>query len=126
MGLDTSHDCWHGSYTGFSDFRRAVAKAVGIDLDKMDGFVGEFTVEPIAWSSLTPDPIHLFLNHSDCDGVIETNDCGPIAGRLEAIVPILEEQDRGALVFLSHAESARRFARGLRLAAERGEDVEFH
>ncbi len=131
MGLDTSHDCWHGPYSSFNRFRREVAKAVGIDLEQMEGFISRFaapTGDPIAWSSLAPDPIHLFLNHSDCDGSIEAKDCGPIADRLEAIVPTLEKQDaeKRLPAFLSHAESARQFARGLRLAAERGENVEFH
>ena len=29
MGLDTTHDCWHGSYGGFSMWRLEIAKALG-------------------------------------------------------------------------------------------------
>ena len=29
MGLDTTHNAWHGSYTGFTRWRQAVAKAAG-------------------------------------------------------------------------------------------------
>ncbi len=116
MGLDTSHDCWHGSYTGFSRFRSAIAKVVGIDLHKMQGF-GEYGDADIPWASLPADPLWTLLNHSDCDGELLAKDCVPIAERLEAIAP--------ALANLGYAESALTFARGLRLAAERGENVEF-
>jgi hypothetical protein len=30
MGLDTSHDCWHGSYISFGAWRDAVAVAAGL------------------------------------------------------------------------------------------------
>ncbi len=29
MGLDTSHDCWHGAYSAFGRWRRAIAEAAG-------------------------------------------------------------------------------------------------
>ncbi len=38
MGLDTTHDCWHGPYSAFNRWRQAVAKAAGIPLYLMDGF----------------------------------------------------------------------------------------
>lgn len=63
MGLDTTHDCWHGSYHGFNHWRRAVARTVGIDLETMRGFGGDGE-----WNEA--DPITTLLNHSDCDGDI--------------------------------------------------------
>jgi hypothetical protein len=130
MGLDTTHDCWHGGYVSFHDWRKALARCVGLDLEKMQGFVRDGS--GISWDSLPPDPLFKLLYHSDSSGQILVEDCVPIAERLEALVPALRNIDATTEVggHLArnggHAESALTFARGLRLAAERGENVEFH
>jgi hypothetical protein len=39
MGLDTSHDCYHGGYGSFNNLRMAWAKAAGLPpLELMEGF----------------------------------------------------------------------------------------
>ncbi len=38
MGLDTTHDCWHGPYSMFMRWRIFIAKQVGIPLLLMEGF----------------------------------------------------------------------------------------
>lgn len=38
MGLDTTHDAWHGGYMAFNEWRRTLADAAGIPLDLMEGF----------------------------------------------------------------------------------------
>lgn len=39
MGLDTSHNAWHGAYSAFHRWRKALAKAAGLPpLELMDGF----------------------------------------------------------------------------------------
>lgn len=39
MGLDVSHDCWHGSYSTFMKWRCVLAKASGLPpLELMEGF----------------------------------------------------------------------------------------
>lgn len=39
MGLDTSHDCWHGAYSAFMQWRCGIAKAAGLPpLQFMEGF----------------------------------------------------------------------------------------
>ena len=119
MGLDTTHNCWHGSYTSFHRFREELANAIGMpDLKKMEGFGGA-----IAWESLPPDTLHVLLNHSDSDGVIEAKDCLPLAERLEEIVRLhaVYEEDYG----YSWQERALQFAKGLRVAASLGENVDF-
>lgn len=45
---------------------------------------------PLKWESLRPDPIHILLYHSDCDGSIASADCGPIADSLKKLLPKLE------------------------------------
>ena len=113
MGLDVSHDCWHGPYSAFMRFRSQIAMRFGIpDLSRIEGFGG---VTP--WpESIKENPIFVLLDHSDCDGVIEHKDCLPLAERLDAIAPLLESPYR---------EQAIRFADGLRCAHEKDEDVNF-
>jgi hypothetical protein len=144
MGLDTSHDCWHGPYSAFSRFRKALARAAGLPpLFLMEGFYSEpliLTLDrvpqsvrdsvswkteglPIRWDCLKPDPLHALLHHSDCDGELPVKVLIPLAKRLEALVPILKA---GGEENTRWAESAAQFARGCRAAARAREPVEFH
>jgi len=148
MGLDVSHDCWHGAYSSFMRWRQKIAEVAGLPpLDLMEGFWGEehpgvgiFLIDrvikkeempawmrslPIKWECLKPDPIHKLLNHSDCDGEIAVEDCGPISDSLERLIPLLpEENDFGHIG--NWRDKTRKFVEGLRLAASKGENVEFH
>lgn len=80
---------------------------------------------PIKWSSLQPSPLHILLNHSDCDGIIESAHCAAIADALEALLPKLPDGDGGGHIG-DWREKTRQFILGLRRAAEAGEDVDFH
>ena len=112
MGLDTTHDCWHGPYSAFSRWRNGVARAAGIQLRDDGGF----TVPDIPWDKITEanvfgeweeppnDPLWYLLAHSDCEGVIKAAHCGPLADRLQGIVDNL---------------SARALYDDIRLATER-------
>lgn len=123
MGLDTTHDCWHGAYSSFMKFRRVIAKAVGITLDHMEGFASDSAIGHIRWETLTPDPIHTLLNHSDCDGYIEVADLIPLAERLEQIGPTLPDCPDWPDYYRDRAAT---FAKGLRQAWDAKERVEFH
>lgn len=145
MGLDTTHDCWHGPYGAFHRWRKALAHMAGIDLDKMDGFgiPGRSGEMLIRWDTLPPDPLHVLLSHSDCDGQIEVADLLPIADRIDAILATLvptaccpgrfypgDQHDRhGDCIaradYDGFVKACRRFSSGLRLAASLGEPVEF-
>lgn len=114
MGLDTTHDCWSGGYGRFNAFRREVAKTVGMDLDKMEGFSD--LPGAIKWDSIEYDPLHELLNHSDCDGMIESGKCVPLAKRLQEITKFLPDEFK---------QKAIQFSEGLWAAAEAKEDVEF-
>lgn len=113
MGLYTTHDCWHGSYGGFLSWRRAVCEAAG--LGKLDDYVG-FGGDK-QWP--VDDVLVELLSHSDCDGIIPAASCAPLANRLESIL------FHGPVAFI-HRDHTAQFIVGLRLAAEAGEDVEFH
>jgi hypothetical protein len=118
MGLDISHGCWHGAYSAFWRWRAMLADAIGMDLDQMAGYGGERE-----WPTKTVEPLVVLLDHSDCDGWIPWQDCGPLADRLEVILAALPEDDWGHLAD-PHAKT-RRFIDGLREAAAAREDVEF-
>lgn len=143
MGLCTSHDCFSGGYGQFHYFRRCVAEVVGIPLDVMEGFyiaeewliwAGDSELHkemlskrlealPVSWKAFEHDPICILLRHSDCEGEIAWEDAIPIAERLEAIAPHIEWSGRSDWDFKARCLQ---FAEGLRLAAERQENVEFH
>lgn len=77
----------HWAYGGFMRFRIRVAKAIGIDLEKMKGFEGLFsdkTISYLDWPN--KNPIEELLNHSDCDGELSAESCEEIAPILEGII----------------------------------------
>ena len=118
MGLDTTHDCWHGPYSSFMAWRESIAAAAGYPpLRQMNGFGGT-----IDWELFKPDPLRVLLEHSDCEGEIVAADCGPLADRLEQFVPQMKDER----YWHSDRKVTEQFIRGLRLAASRGENVEFH
>lgn len=80
---------------------------------------------PIGWALFEKDPLHLLLRHSDCDGSIASADCGPIADRIESLLPKLPTGDGGGHIGDWRAKT-QAFIDGLRVAAASGEDVEFH
>jgi hypothetical protein len=128
MGLDTTHDAWHGAYSAFSRWREKLAEIVGIPLGLMEGYYHNDPIDkwlPISWEALKPDVLHILLDHSDAEGEIVAEDCGPLADRLEELLPLLpEEKDWGHIG--SWREKTQTFIDGLRLAASRGENIEFH
>lgn len=154
MGLDTSHDCWHGAYSAFMRWRQAIAEAAGLPpLELMEGFYGSLYRDdgaslptlyhghkhadarylesidsrlPIRWACLKSSPLHELLYHSDCDGDIPWQSCGPIADELEKLLPALAKLgDFGGHVGRVE-EKTQTFIDGLRRAAAAQENVEFH
>lgn len=135
MGLDCSHDAWHGAYSAFDRWRQKLAEVAGLPpLDLMDGFYGSRcrlkypdidSKLPISWDCLKPSPLHELLSHSDCDGEIAPDRCGPIADALEALIPLLpDEEDTGHIGIWK--EKTAQFVKGLRAAAAAGEPLDFH
>ena len=155
MGLDISHDCWHGAYSAFMRWRSHIAAAAGLPpLRMMEGIwekdpectiygsgdglgsvrdailerLGQvvYCALPIRWASLKPMPLFELLHHSDCDGFIPAASCGPIADDLQSIV------NSGALDgqdLGGHIgdikEKTQTFIDGLRAASDAKEDVRF-
>lgn len=149
MGLDTSHNAWHGAYSAFMRWRIELAKVAGLPpLHMMKGFwvsgaagydpatvitnesqkesVQRFCENlPIKWECLKPDPLYILLAHSDCDGQIAAEDCGPIADRLEKLLPLLPNGDGGGHIG-NWRDKTEQFIKGLRRAAAANEPLDFH
>jgi hypothetical protein len=149
MGLDCSHGAWHGAYSAFMRWRSKLAEVAGLPpLELMDGFFDPkpygtlyFGQEaggvwdgkrealqaslPISWDCLQPSPLHELLYHSDCEGEIPAERCGPIADALEALIPLLPDEVAGG--HIGHwREQTQTFVDGLRAAAAAGEPLDFH
>lgn len=131
MGLDTTHDCWHGSYSSFNRWRCAVATAAGWKLGDPDELrvVTPETPSDIEqknyqgeWDTDPADPLMVLFAHSDCDGIIHHRHAAPLADRLEALLSSIPTSD----VPPCNNKRTRQFIDGLRLAAAAGENVEFH
>jgi hypothetical protein len=79
---------------------------------------------PISWNCLKPDVLHQLLYHSDCDGSLETEVCGPLADRLSELLPLLPPtEDNGHIG--NWRDKTQKFIDGLRDASAAGEAVEF-
>lgn len=134
MGLDTTHDCFHGAYSSFNRWRTEITKAAGLKtipsdygIEILDIDWDRFTDANIQgrWESPPDDPLMILIIHSDCDGIIPYEYCEHLATRLEQLLPNLREDGEGHLSRLGVKGTTQRFINGLRLAHELNEDVEF-
>lgn len=123
MGIDFSHCDSHWSYYGFHWFRVRLAKEIGIDLEKMEGFedlrsmsTGSFE-KGMSWKGIK-DPIKCLLNHSDCDGRISAKKCAVIYPRLLELIKDWPDDDYDKKQALELAE-------GMKEAAESNQALMF-
>jgi hypothetical protein len=118
MGLDTTHGCWHESYSAFSRWREQLADAAGLpELMTMQGANSDDGSIGQSWEPYSNDALTVLLCHSDCDSAIPHAECARLANRLEELLPKL-----GGEV----ARWTRQFIDGLRRADAAGEAVDFH
>ena len=127
MGLDTTHNCWHGSYSSFNRFREAIISAAS-PLDFMHGpevgdvDFGKYVLHNYAgwWNEgerASKDPLEVLIVHSDCDGWIFPEDADPLADRLEEFIERVDADWQSRV---------REFINGLRSAADQWLPVGFH
>lgn len=99
MGLDTTHDCWHGPYSSFASWRGELAKAAGRETDAE----GDCTVVVDAyewcnfqglWRHEPEDALDVLLVHSDCDGYLFPHQLPRLAQRLEELLPSIGDEWR--------------------------------
>lgn len=72
-----------------------------------------------AWSGSGEDPARILIEHSNCEGFVETADCEPVATRLLTLIAgwdRFEDDD---------TQDAELLAKGLLMAARRNERFEF-
>ena len=79
----------------------------------MYGFGGE-----IEWETLEPNPIHILLNHSDCDGEISWQDCKLVGEALFSIIDKIEDEWVKSKTL--------QFIEGCNLAFSKQENIDFH
>ena len=148
MGLDVTHDCFHGAYSSFTRWRNLLAEAAGYTMSevtdkdladyrykRIDGLNYDLPIERYmgkGWGKEIPavafrgpDPMLLLHLHSDCDGVIKRKHQLPLADRLEELLPKLEHIDGGGHIG-NAADKTRQFIAGLRDAHAAHETVRFH
>lgn len=139
MGLDTTHNAWHGAYGAFSRWRDKLAEVAGYEIANIratsEGYGrdmvlidwGHVTAEQLQgeWDETPADPLLVLIAHSDCDGVIHPAQAGPLADRLEELLPLLPGGDGGGHIGNWH-DKTRQFIDGLRAAVADGEDLGFH
>lgn len=134
MGLDTTHDCWHGPYSQFMRWRQWLnlfemtrrARQGDKAAEKISHLGATDEAIRRAWAEGHYDdqsiPINVLMNHSDCDGEIAAEVCGPLADALEGLLEQMPE--RG--IYNEKRPATLRFIAGLRNAAQANEAVEFH
>ena len=145
MGLDTSHNCWHGAYSAFSRWRNQLAEVAGytffkagdpriyetacLDWGNINATIGDDLLSR-TWPAIpvrpdgTSDALIVLLAHSDCEGEIQADMCAPLADRLEQLLPLLDGDGGGHVG--NYREKTQAFIDGLRDAAAKGEVVGFH
>lgn len=142
MGLDVSHDAWHGGYGLFHLWRQCLANAYGVPLELMEGFwdvkrlsqpdVIKYFTEfpkpplPISWDAVkVPEAVKELLHHSDCDGEIDAKTCGELAKELKRILPKITS------LFPRWTDAdvkdlTKKFADGCEAAFKANEPLDFH
>lgn len=152
MGLDTSHNCWHGAYSGFASWRLDVAHTIGWGTEATalgsatyaipEGRVPEqdppadeeYTVDgethTVEWSKAYDNGVWLGQWDNDPEDVIDVlmihSDCeGIIPHRFcQPLAERLAEiaGDQNGW----ERDATVRFINGLLIAHGRGDDVDFH
>ncbi len=149
MGLNCSHDAFHGAYGKFHRWRRTLADLADYPLlDIMAGFYTQDTEDhcrvlldadahftpnivkdlfyndflPISWDNFKDDPLIELLRHSDCAGDISPESCEKIADRIEYVTSNIVKNVVIDEQFITITET---FVKGLRAAHEANEPLIF-
>ncbi|WP_231489869.1 hypothetical protein [Pedobacter sp. Leaf170] len=117
MGLDTSHNAFHGAYSSFMRFRMQLLELVnGSDISEFEGY-GLDATKPV--STLNDGGLEILFNHSDCDGEISPEDCKKLAESLDAYIPKMDTESE------LYSRSVQ-FRDGCLLAHSLNETLDFH
>lgn len=148
MGLDCSHDAFHGAYSAFNRLRQEVCRAAGgsfpthwkrnpdgTRVEKDGNPVRDTSLEDGSWYigdkyNIESNPgLFEFLNHSDCDGEISPEMCKLVADELEELMPKFKESlppDGGHIALQGgYIKVLSNFIAGCRAAYAAGEPLIF-
>jgi hypothetical protein len=149
MGLDCSHDAFHGAYSAFNRLRQEAARAIGGSFPPhflyddegqlvkgQDGLAvfdedldGAYFYSGEDYSKTTHPGLFEFLEHSDCDGEISPAMCLRVASDLEELLPQVQALGSVAAGHIlnrgGYVEVLRKFIAGCREAAVAGEPLRF-
>lgn len=131
MGLDTTHDAWHGPYSAFREFRDELGKVSGFNVKNYDW--DSITNEQLLghWGDVKPeikdgiydtprhDPILYLLIHQDCEGEIEYQHLPGLMKSLETLRSNFDLSDYTE-------ESLDQFIEGIKSAIDAGQSLGFH
>ena len=98
MGLDFYGSKAHWSYSGFNHFRKRLANEIGIDLENIQGYGGNLSLNKLQ------DDIKSLLDHSDCDGELSFQECEKVAPRLRELISDWDDDDYDKVQALLLAE----------------------
>lgn len=138
MGLDTTHECWHGAYSAFHRWRLKLAEVAGYKIGEIknsDGSIardmviidwGRITHDNIMgkWKKTPDDPLMILIAHSDCDGKIYPRHAKALAKRLEELLVLLPKDDDIGHIG-NWRSKTKYFISGLYAAAKEKKPVEF-
>ena len=136
MGLDCSHGAFHGAYSSFNRFRKALAEACGgSSPPHAPGamFDGQL-IGPDDWfwdDEVVPVEHHAgllaIMEHSDCEGELTPDQCAAVSGFLRWAAPRMTTEASGHLLRAGHTmgDVALRFADGCDRAVAAGESLTF-
>jgi hypothetical protein len=141
MGLDMSHDAWHGAYSAFDRFRTTLTEVAGLPL-VADPVSTSRKVVDVNWDAVsdaniqgewgeklptlrdgTFDPLLLLLVHSDCDGVLHPYHAKLVADRVEELIPLLPAEGGGHIGL--YGDKAQALVDGFRRAHAADEEIVF-
>ena len=118
MGLDTSHNAWHGPYSSFNRFRYWLAARIDINLDDYKGYEEKGS----KYLTTINHPLVYLFNHSDCDGKIHPKKCKQIADGIDSVLKTITRAPENEY-FYNHAIQ---FRDGCLSAFENNEHIDFH
>lgn len=129
MGLDTSHNAWHGAYSAFNRWRSQLAEVAGYPNPSDDYGLdwAAFKDENLygRWGHVVlPDALQYLLVHSDCDGELMPEHAALVADRLTELVPLLPDGSGGGHI-RDWREVTQQFIDGCRAAAAEDKPIVF-
>ncbi len=124
MGLDCSHGAFNGSSTTFNNMRRFVAESLGGSWDG-DGWCFWDFVRFKHEKHENHEGLHLFLLHSDCDGIFTAEECQQVHEDLEWFIKHQTLENTCGNCREKFLPYLRTFSAGCLKAAEASENLEF-